>query len=224
MREILDFLSELNKNNNREWFSENKKRYIKIQEKVDEMTERLISGISSFDPSVRGNSAKSSTFRIYRDIRFSPDKRPYKTHIGIYIVRGGKKSGYAGYYTHIEPQEDGSSSSFLASGLFMPEKKILKSVREDILYDGEKYLEAIANARNFQLATDSALKRVPTGFPPESPYVEYLKLKDFMVIRPIDKGLADTKDPVPAIINYFKETHPLILLLNRSVEYAYEEM
>lgn len=225
MREILDFLSDLNKNNNREWFTANKSRYTEIQKSVNDLTERLIAGISSFDPSVAGNTAKSSTFRIYRDIRFSPDKSPYKTHVGIYIVKGGKKSGYAGYYTHIEPGEsDFLPHSLLSSGLYMPEPKVLKSVREDLMLEGDKYLEAVSQAKDFSLMRDGALKRVPTGFPADSPYSEYLKLKDFVLARPIEEELLNSPDPVPAITEYFKQTHKVITLLNRSVDYAYEEM
>ena len=225
MKEILSFLSDLYANNNREWFADNKERYLKVQEDVNDMALRLIDGISAFDPSVAGNTLKSTTYRIYRDIRFSPDKSPYKTHIGIYIARGGKKSGYAGYYTHFEPDANAwLGGNLLCAGLFMPEKKALNSVREDILLSGEKYKDAIERAKGFNLVTEGALKKLPPGFPADTPYTEYLKLKDFLLNRPMDDRIIKASDPVSVIVDDFRETYEFVALLNRSVEYAFEEM
>lgn len=105
MKEILDFLAELSQNNNREWFNANKEKYLQVREKFEAFAQQLIEKISSWDEDVAASQlqVKDCTYRIYRDTRFSKDKVPYKTHMGIFICKGGKKSPNAGYYLHLEP-------------------------------------------------------------------------------------------------------------------------
>ena len=101
MKEVVMFLRQLKANNNKEWFTEHKAEYQSAQAKFNAFCEELIHRIEEFDPSVRGLTLKDCTYRIYRDLRFSKDKSPYKTHMGVYVCRGGKKSGYSGYYFHV---------------------------------------------------------------------------------------------------------------------------
>ncbi len=105
MKEIYSFLSELSQNNNREWFNANKDNYLKIRKTFEDFAQALIERIAQWDDDVAASnlSVKDCTYRIYRDTRFSKNKDPYKTHMGIFICKGGKKSPYAGYYLHIEP-------------------------------------------------------------------------------------------------------------------------
>ncbi len=104
MKEILSFLKELSANNNREWFEAHRPTYLEIKKKVEDMTQTLIDGIAKFEPTASALRPSDCLYRIYRDTRFSPDKTPYKNHIGIYINPfGGKKSELAGYYLHIQP-------------------------------------------------------------------------------------------------------------------------
>lgn len=106
MKEVIEFFRELHDHNTREWFDANRARWKRVQTQFHAFAEGLIDGIASFDPSVQGLRAKDCTYRIARDTRFSPDKSPYKTYIGAYVAPHGKKSGYAGYYFHIEPCAD----------------------------------------------------------------------------------------------------------------------
>jgi uncharacterized protein (TIGR02453 family) len=101
MRETLRFLQDLSLHNDKEWFDANKDRFLAAKATVETLAGELLSGIRSFDDTVVSFSPKDCTYRIYRDLRFSKDKTPYKTHMGIYINRGGKKSGYSGYYFHV---------------------------------------------------------------------------------------------------------------------------
>lgn len=101
MQDIITFLRELQANNHREWFMANKDRYATLQARFNGFVDELIYEISRFDETVTGLTAKDCTYRIYRDVRFSADKSPYKTHMGAFICPGGKKSGYSGYYFHI---------------------------------------------------------------------------------------------------------------------------
>ncbi|MDR1756196.1 MAG: DUF2461 domain-containing protein [Culturomica sp.] len=219
MQEILKFLEELRADNNREWFEAHKKRYKELQNRYNGFVEKLIAGIARFDPSVAGLTVKECTYRIYRDVRFSPNKEPYKTHIGAYVCPKGKKSGYAGYYFHLEP-----GSCLITSGLYMPEPKVLKSVREDIAFHGEQLDGWLKKAEGFELVTENSLKRTPQGFPAGSPYDRYLRLKDLYVIRYFDDACVAAPDLLEKTLNGFEKTVGLVQWLNRAVDYAYEEM
>ena len=113
---ILDFLSKLKENNNREWFQANKKFYEEAKSEVEAFVDDLIPRMAAFEPSLKYVTAKECMFRIFRDVRFSKDKVPYKTNMGAWITKGGRKSPGPGYYLHIQPGE-----SMLAGGVYMPE-------------------------------------------------------------------------------------------------------
>ena len=112
---VLDFLNQLKTNNNREWFQENKKWYEAAKKEIEIFVTEMITSISAIDPTLQTPAMKDCMFRIFRDVRFSNDKRPFKTNFGSYMARGGRKSGYAGYYFHIQP-----GGIFLSGGVYMP--------------------------------------------------------------------------------------------------------
>lgn len=213
MDELFKFLRELKANNNREWFQDNLTRYRDVQKQFDELMSELLNGVSSFDSSIVGVQVKDCTYRIYRDVRFSPNKEPYKTHIGGYMCPKGKKSGFAGYYFHLEPE-----NSILAVGLHCPEPKIVASIRDEIFDNGKEFLNSIEVAKGFSVDRSSSLKRVPKGYPQDSEYGEYLKLKEFDLVKPLK---IDDKT-VKRTIEDFKSTYPFVTLLNRAVAYAKE--
>ena len=141
MQEIIAFLDRLMRNNNREWFNAHKDEYKYVQAKFNDFALKLMESVAAFDPDVYGLELKDCTYRIYRDIRFSSDKRPYKNHFGCFICKGGKKSGNAGYYFHIEPVEaDYIGGNILAAGMYAPTKELLEQIRHEIVYDGDKLL------------------------------------------------------------------------------------
>ena len=122
MKAVVEFLRQLHAHNERAWFEAHRAEWLQLQERVRSFAEGLIEGIASFDPSVEGLTAKDCTYRIYRDVRFSRDKSPYKTWQGIYVAPHGKKAGYAGYYFHLEgaAEEGLVGSHMLFSGLRIP--------------------------------------------------------------------------------------------------------
>ncbi|MDR2906657.1 MAG: DUF2461 domain-containing protein [Bacteroidales bacterium] len=227
MKNTLPFLKELTKNNTKEWFTANKPRYQAIQKDVNDFTEQLIAGIAKFDPTIAGLTVKDCSYRIYRDTRFSKDKTPYKTHIGIFICKGGKCSGNAGYYFHIEPKDNAwLGGCMLAVGLYHPEPIVLKSVREDILSNGANFLKTIKAANGFDWDDDNEekLSRPPKGFPADSPYIEYIKQKNFSLVQDFDeKLLADPKKLVDFCVSEFKKTKAFAEHVNRAVDFAREE-
>ena len=186
----LQFLNTLEKNNDREWFNENKNLYLEAKEDVELFVESLIQEIAPFDEETLKIDPKKAVFRIYRDVRFSKNKIPYKTHFGASLGMG-KGTKISGYYLHIEP-----GKSFLAGGVYNPEPAVLKQIRNEIRASGDDLLKIIEHKdfrNNFRgLSIEHKLQRVPAGFAKDHPMAEYLKLKSFTVSHPIsDEALMD---------------------------------
>ena len=127
MKNVIPFLEELSKNNSREWFHDNKGRYSVARKEFESFVAALIPRLAELDSELTGLDHKQCIFRIHRDVRFSPDKSPYKTNMGAAMGRGGRKSPYASYYIHIEP-----GNSFAGGGIWMPQPAALKAMREEI--------------------------------------------------------------------------------------------
>lgn len=229
MKDMIEFLRELKMNNNREWFCKNKHRYQEVQGRFNEFTERLIHGIASFDPTVANLGVKDCTYRIYRDVRFSEDKSPYKTHLGAVICRGGKKSGFAGYYFQIAAGTDEDENvphwdccHMIASGHYCYDPKALQILREDILAGNGDFDDIVKNEadKRFHLDTSDSLKRNPKGFPADAPYSEYLRLKSFCLISMPDDDFVQSPSLCDNLTDLFKTTKPFIDYINRAIEYA----
>lgn len=225
MKNVISFLNDLKVNNNREWFEANKPRYKEINDEFCAFTEQLIAEIAKFDPTVAGLTPKDCMYRIYRDTRFSNNKEPYKTHIGAYICQKGKKSGYAGYYFHVEAEGvNYIGGHILASGIHCPEPAILRSVRDEILDNGKEFLHTISEASGFTMEHNDKLQRVPTGYPKDSEYAEYLKFKDFTLYKSVNNNFMTSKKLLDNTLQEFRKTVDFIKLLNKAVDFAFEEM
>ena len=224
--EILDFLRRLYENNDREWFDAHRAEWTRVKGLWADFTAELIEGIASFDDSVRGLRPQDCTYRIARDTRFSPDKRPYKTWIGAFVAPKGKKSGYAGYYFQLEPltDEEKGCNHLLGSGAVCLEPAVLRSIREEVLDHGAEMQQSIHAARGFRLDPTNRLKRVPTGFPADSEYADLLKQKDFCLVKQVDEKFVQAEDLAARVVAEFRRTQPFIGQLNRAIQYAYEEM
>lgn len=216
MLQVIQFLHELSENNNREWFQKNKKRYDESREKVLFITDVLINEIRKFDPDIPLLEPKDCLFRIFRDVRFSNDKRPYKTNFGSFIAKGGRKSMYAGYYFHIEPD-----TSFVGGGIYMPDAEHLKAIREYIAENGEEFL-AITTTKGFKKVfpemMDDKLKTAPKGFSPEHEYIDFLRYKSFAFSSQLSKTqiLADTY--IEQLVQSFKTLQPVNRFLNDALK------
>lgn len=207
-----DFLKKLTKNNNREWFNENKELYTESQQNVISLIEDLLFEMAEFDEDLRKIDAKKSLFRIYRDTRFSKDKIPYKTNFGASLGMG-KGSQKGGYYLHLEP-----GKSFIAGGIYMPESSILKEVRKEISLYGDDFVK-ILNNKDFkkyfpELDQADKLKKVPQGFEKEDPMGEYLKLKSFIVVYNLKDEEVLDKSVVKNLTQIFKLMKPFNDFLN----------
>ncbi|MBE9598967.1 DUF2461 domain-containing protein [Pedobacter sp. MC2016-24] len=214
--ETLAFITDVANNNNREWFAEHKDRYEVAKADVLQFVEKLIPLLAAADPEFSvETSAKKCLLRIYRDVRFSKNKDPYKNNYGISFAVKGKGVNEPGYYLHIQP-----GSCFFGAGFWMPEAADLKKIREEIDYNTSEFLEII-EARSFkntfQLSQEDKLKKAPKGYESDHPQIELLKLKSFIATFPIK----DEEFFKPAIVNQlknaFESVYPFILFLRKAV-------
>jgi len=172
--EVFDFLTRLKRNNRREWFQKNKERYeTVIKEPCVRFVLDAAEPLHALSSQLRCDP-KSSLFRIYRDVRFSSDKRPYKTHVGMHFSAGPKDAHAPGFYLHLEP-----SGCFVCGGIWQPERLALLKIREAIATKSDAWKTAV---RGLTLSDEDKLSRPPRGFPCEHPMIEDLKRKSFIAV------------------------------------------
>lgn len=221
MKEVIRFLDDLSENNEKPWFEANKGRYLATRAKVDQLAVDLIDAIRSFDDSIGLLTPRDCTWRIYRDTRFSKDKRPYKTQMGVYVARGGKKSGFSGYYFQIGSRESGH---MLAAGNYYCLPPVLKVLREDILYGNGDFRHILSQADpRMKLDLSGSLKRSPAGFPADGPDAGFFKLKNFCLLWAPDDKFVTGKDLVKRLASIFKTTKPFLDYTNRAIDFCREE-
>ena len=213
-KSTLQFLTDLKKNNTKEWFDANRKRYEAAKESIQNVTGELIKSIGIYDEDIAQLQVKECTFRINRDVRFSKNKAPYKTNISAIFSKGGKKADTAGFYVHIEP-----GGAFVAAGYWNPEPKKLASVRQEIDYNLDEW-KKILSAKKFKetfaegLSKEDTLQRPPKGYDEENPAIEFLKLKSFIVTKKLtDADLMD-KNFEKKIVTIFTAVKPFLDFLN----------
>ncbi len=215
---VLEFLHNLKENNNRDWFNAHKKEYEAARNEMIRFTDRLIMGIRSFDPSIGSLTAKQTMFRIYRDIRFSKDKTPYKTWFGAYIATGGRKSEKAGYYLQID-----TDGCFAAGGAYRPHGTHLKMIRSEIYYNLDEFLAIIENKdfkKTFGKLQGEKLKRPPVGFPKDFKGIDLLKFKEYTVFTPFPDKLLFDPHIEEKLLEIFRRMKPLNDFLNRAMEFG----
>ncbi len=213
-KQYFDFLNELSVNNDKIWFAKNKTRFDSLKLDFEKIVSEFINTIGKFDHEIGNLSPKDCVFRIYKDVRFSKDKSPYKTNFGGFFVAGGKKSGMAGYYIHIEPGE-----CFIGGGIYMPPPPILKKLREEIKNNYSDFMQVISAKEfkiNFKEISGSKTTLMPKGFDKNFEGAEYLKYKDFTVIKPVSDDFFLNKDAFKKIVDIFKSMKPFNDFLNKS--------
>ena len=213
------FLADLKVHNDREWFMANKPRYEAAHKEFLQFTDALIGEIARFDPSIIHYTAKDCVFRIYRDVRFSKDKSPYKTHFGAHVTSAAKKSeihSRAGYYLHLEP-----GATMLAGGAYLPEGKWLKAIRQEIAYNSTEF-RGILNGpdfkRYFGAMQGEKLKTTPNDYPADHPDIELLKHKSFLATHQCTDVQALSDDFLKHCGEVFRALHPFDMFLNRAMD------
>lgn len=217
-RELVNYLQGLAENNNRAWFVMNKPSYDILRAEFVALVGEVIAGTAAFDKPVKGQDAKKALFRINRDIRFTKDKSPYKTHFSAVIAPGGKKDPGSHYYFHI----DHHGKLLVAGGCYLPPNDVLAKIRAAIAKDPAQFGKLLKNktlwAHYKDFADEGKLARPPKGYAADTPHIEYIKQKSFIVWTEVPvKGL-DGPKLVKAITEGFRKSLPLVLWLREAVK------
>lgn len=219
VRDLTQYLAELAENNNRAWFVMNKPRYDILRDELLELTIKLIRGISKFDPAVADCNAKKALFRINRDLRFSREKIPYKTHFSVAInphnLKKPSQGGGPTYYFHI----DETGTLLFAAGEYMPPPDRLRVIRQHLIDDASGFTKVLRNKRLTQcygdLQQEGKLIRPPKGFDMDAPHIEHIKLKSFIVWNKVEAlQAADTLEQT--LLSAFHDAYPLVTWLRQA--------
>ena len=236
---ILKYLSEIARNNNREWFTAHKAEYVAVRKDFENDITKAILRIAEFDPSVAHLTIKDVTYRFNRDTRFSPDKSPYKRHFGAYIAAHGKKALHGGYYIHLEPDH-----CMLCVGTYWLPTNILNACRNEIMSrigewraivesrpfvslfgrpsdvahaskpdDGGEY--DIVLPQGFGIAH---LKSAPSGFPRDYEHIQYLRMKDYCCWKTVPDSFFDADNWTDEALKVFQTARPMMDFINAVVD------
>ena len=211
-----NFLQSLKRNNNKEWFQQNREKYEPAREDFHQFISAVLEKLKAVDGDLQPIEAKKCLFRINRDIRFSNNKQPYKNNFGAFMNKGGKQAETAGYYFHLEP-----GNSFLAGGIWMPQPEQLHAIRQEIDYNLDEFNGIVAD-RKFrryfpELDREAELSRPPKGYDKENPALEFLKLKSFTVTMPLDDTTLRSRQVVKSVLQAYTAMMPFVKFLNRAL-------
>ena len=216
-KDTLVFIKNVAENNNREWFADNKHKYEEARADVLELVTLLIPELAKIDPLISPElDPKKCLMRIYRDVRFSKNKDPYKNNFGMWFSAKSKGGNEPGYYLHIQP-----GKSFIAGGYWMPEPAHVKVIRQEIDYNIGDFKAIIDDRdfnKSFNLGMASALKNAPKGYDPADPNIEYLKLKSFEASMQLDDEEFFKPTLVNKLISSFRTVNPLVAFLRNALE------
>jgi uncharacterized protein (TIGR02453 family) len=214
----LTFLRQLKRNNHKTWFDAHKERYLEAKADFENLTAQLIEGLGQTDPALGALRVKDCVFRIYKDVRFSHDKTPYKVHFAAGFNRGGKKVHYPGYYFHLEP----GGNTFCGGGIWHPDGPEIKKIRQEIDYNYDEFLSIVRNRKFLRLfgplADEDALVRPPQGYQQDNPAIEVLKFRNYIAGTGFDDDLLASPRLARKILDAFQTLSPLISFLGRATE------
>lgn len=215
---ILSFLKDLSANNTKEWFEDNKKRYEIMKEAYHDLAGKLLIEMKKADPTLQSLEVKNCVFRIHKDVRFSKDKSPYKTALGMIFTPFGKKMQLGGYYLHLE-----DNASFAGGGLYMPPNDLVKKIRSEMINFKEDFLK-IVNDKNFvstysdlDKSPQFMLVKPPKDVSPDDPIADYLRLKSFTTGKKVDNKSIDKGDFIKNCTNDLMVLHDMVHFLNRGI-------
>jgi uncharacterized protein (TIGR02453 family) len=213
----LTFLEKLSKNNNKPWFDAHHDAYVAAKEDFEALAGTILAGLAVSEPAFKEQNARDCVMRIFRDVRFSADKTPYKNGFGAGFSRGGRKFAGAGYYLHIQP----GSKSFAGGGMWMPEAPLLKAVRQEIDYNLNEFTGIIEDKKFkkfFKKIEGEQLKKPPQGFAADNPAIEFLKMKSFTAGYNFSDEDVTNKNFAKKVVEVFGAMKPFIDFLNRAIE------
>ena len=215
LQSYLDFLAELEKNNNREWFDVNRARYKALNEPFQIFVGELIHQISLFDPQLKFLTPKDCTYRINRDIRFSNDKTPYKTYLSAAFGHLGKNGSTPAYYFELKS----NGQIMIGGGWYMLDSAQLYKLRQTISEDAKPFLKILKNPdfkATFGEMSGEKLKTTPKGFNPEDPQIELLRYKNYLAGRSLNVSDLSDEQIADKIIQTFKTLYPFVDYLRKN--------
>lgn len=226
-KRILSFLDGIKKQNSREWFTEHKEEYNAVRADFEEGISAAILRISEFDSSVKHLTVKDTTYRFYRDTRFSTDKSPYKTHLGAYIAAHGKKAFHGGYYIHLEP-----GHCLVSCGNYWLPTNILTSCRNEIMANIDQWRK-IVESKTFvetfghlgENNWDSpkgfgleSLKTAPSGFPRDYEFIQYIRMKDYCCWKAVPDSFFEGDKWLDDMSEILKIGKPMMDFINSVID------
>jgi len=212
----LKFLKGLEKNNDREWFDAHRDDYATAKADFEVFADAVMKAMIPLEPRLEEQHAKDTMFRIFRDVRFSKDKTPYKTHFSAYFSKMGKKWDGAGYYMQVSP-----GKVFVGAGIWMPQGPLLKAIRQEIDYSYEELQGILSNKtfkKYFPELSGDRLQKVPAGYEADNPAAELLKMKSFIASHTLPETEVLGKDAVKKILALFTAAKPLVDFFNRAFD------
>lgn len=216
MKETLLFLRDLAVHNNKEWMDAHRNRYQQARSDFQSLVGKLLQQMVELEPGMATLRPQDCIFRQNRDIRFSANKSPYKTHMAAYFAVGGKKSDGPGYYLHIQPEE-----SFVGGGIYWPAPEVLKKIRQEIDYSGQE-LAAIVNEplfrKRFGEIEGEKLKTSPKDYSKDHPHIEFLRMKSFIAGHALSDKEVTASGLTTKVIESFRLMKPLNDFLSQAVE------
>jgi uncharacterized protein (TIGR02453 family) len=215
-KNTLSFLAQLAENNNKGWMDANRDWYLQEKSNFLETVDQLLKGLTKIEPRLDGLKPQNCVFRLNRDIRFSPNKDPYKIHLAAYFAIGGKNSEGPGYYLHIQPH-----SSFVGGGVYFPAAESLKKIRQEIDYSGNE-LASILDQKDFKdrfgEIQGETLKTSPRNYNNDHPHIRYLRMKSFMVSTPLSDQEILSGRYIEKTLEAFSKMKPFNDFLTRALE------
>ena len=216
LKNIFEFLIDLRFNNNRPWFKESVQRFQSTKTDFEQFIDTVIPKIRKIDNSINDIKAKDCIYRIYRDVRFSKNKEPYKTSYGAFVSKDGKKSHHAGYYIHFEPD-----ASLICCGVYQPNPTLLKAIRTEIYNNPNEYKNILATIKKRNYFTHfygDTLKSAPRGFSKNFPDIDLLKNKHFVIAYKIDNEFWFEENLIESIEKVIKAQKKYADFINRIIE------
>ena len=211
IKEILAFLRQLQVNNDRPWFKEHKDEYDALRKPWEQDMERLIGRVADYDDNVRGLAVKDCVFRIYRDVRFSHDKSPYKNYFSGVLGKGGRHTVTSCYYAHFQPD-----NIMLCGGIWWPQRDILARLRGLIDAEPDEFLKIVNNpdiTSRYHWQSDT-LKTRPRDYPNDHPLAQYIKMKEYILVMNPAEDYFDCDDWVERVADDLRPLKPLHDFLN----------
>ena len=213
---VLRFLTKIAAHNDREWMAAHRAEYDEARAAFEGLTADLIRALAEVDPAVAPLTVRDCTYRFYRDTRFSPDKSPYKRHMGAYVNPRGKKSPHGGYYLHLQP-----GACEIAGGAYCLEPKLLRAVRESVVDRTDEFRAIVEESRFRALFPVIGLDRVktmPKGFPRDFPWPDYIRCKDYCVGHAVSDAFFDDPAWMDRAVDEFRVMKPFLDFVNDTVD------